>query len=171
MENIQLKEEIASWASTKIESAVFAPEDGYYPFEVIADAYQQGDKKAKDRLNNKMTERMKELVKGNIEILAKSLTDSMNHLQKRDYKPAKIFVYLSVDESKVIYTIDESTYLSDDFLDYAYDMAANLKAESFDKGLPLSLGFIADNKYLNIDALKADGYDMAIDLIKNTHIY
>lgn len=171
MEDIQLKEEIASWASTKIESTVFVPEDNYYHFDIIADAYIKGGEQEKKRIHAKMTESLKRLVEEKTEILKSSLAGSISKLMEQEYRPTKIFIYMSIDESKVIYAIEESVYLTDEFLDYAYTMSADIKSESYNKGLPMSMGFIADNDKINLGALKSDGFDMAMDLKTGKHIY
>lgn len=171
MRETHLEEEIASWASTKIESAVFTPQEGFYSFEVITEAYEKGKKDGKERLKNLLMEDLKNKIEKHANVLKKSLQDSVEHLNKKDYKPTKIFVFLSSHESKIIYAIKESIYTTDDFLDYAYDMSADIKLEAYNNGSLMSLGFISDNENINFDALKADGFDMAMDLITGKHIY
>lgn len=162
-----LESKIIDWAATRLDEAVLDPRDGYYPFEIIADAYAKGAEHAEKKLKEKMREKYFD----NAKLLTGYINKSLKSLKEANYSPTKVFISLSVNEAKIIFAINDKAYLSDAFLDRAYEISSDIKTHSFDNGLSLRFGFIGDNENLNYANLQADGFGIALDLETNKPIY
>lgn len=158
---------ILEWAATRIDEAVFDPKAGYYPFSIIADAFEKGIEYNEDAFTGKMRKRHY----NNASLVVESITSLLAVLKENNFIPTKIFVSISVEEGKILFSIKEEEYITDHFGEIAYSSSAKTKLEYYDKGLNLQLGFLNDSKEINLDLIKSDGYDIAIDVTTGRGIF
>jgi len=164
-----LSNTIREWAATRTDKAVLDPTVGYYPFDVIADAYKQGVEHGEEKLKEEVRKKYFK----NSELMTNSINELFVKLNgfKNAFKFA--FIQLDLKQASVLVSIDEDIYISDKFLDKAYSVTSDLKTAYFDKGLDLQIGFLNqsglhDSLY---NSLQCDGYDIGIDLTTGSRIY
>jgi len=155
-------EEIIKFAATRSDSAVLSPAKGYYPFEIIAEAYEHGVEHGKNNMNQKM----RDLYFENASEIAKSSAEIVNLLNKDSFVPEKLFVALSIRNSKILLSFEDDTFTSDEFMDKAYAHIAKIQSAYFEKDINVSISYLGEN--INHDMLKSDGFEFGIDLKTNS---
>lgn len=162
-----LSESIIKFAATRSDEAVMNPKSGYYPFNIIAEAFEEGFKKGEDAFKEKLREQFFL----NAKLVNEAISSLFKKLEKSKIPPKKIFIDISINGAKILVSIDEATYISDDFIDEFYSNVSDIKSEFYDKGLNLDLGFLNNKKDTNNILLDCDGYNMGFDLGKKTRLY
>lgn len=162
-----LESKIIDWAATRLDEAVLDPRDGYYPFEIIAEAFEKGIEHKEKNLK----ERMREKYFDNAKALVKMVNEALLGLKEKNIQPTKLFLSLAIHESKLMLAVDQETYINNDFIDEAYSLSSKTKIHAFDLGISLTFGFLCDSDFLNIESLKSDGFGIALDLSNNTPLY
>jgi hypothetical protein len=162
-----LSSTIIEWAATRTDESVIDPTHGYYPFAIIAEAFEKGIEHGEKNL--------KEKVRGhffsNAGLVVEVVNKALAAFKELNFDAKKMFVNISFESSKIILTFDESTYVTDDFLIAAYDLSSELQLFYFDKGLKLDLSYLIDSKEINLEAIKSDGFEISIDLKTRKPIY
>lgn len=158
---------IIDWAATRLDDAVLDPRDGYYPFAIIADAYQKGIEHGESNLKSKMREKYFENAKGIVTLI----NEAIQELNNSKIKPNKLFLNLSVHESKLLIALEEIHYQNDNLIEKAYSLSSKLKMKAYEKGIALTFGFLCDSANLNTSHLKSDGFGVALNLNNDEVIY
>ena len=153
-----VRESIAKFLATHNDDAVFNPTEGYYPFDVIAEAYEHGVKKGEVNLKQKV----REMAWNNAEVAASGINALIGHFIDNGVDVLGVRLKVSHRQFGAFFTVNQSDYLSDEFYRLAYSRVAEVKAESFEKGIELTFGFIGDKEAVNEDALLADGYTIHV---------
>lgn len=162
-----ISQNIIDFAATRSDKVVMNPRNGYYPFEIIAEAFNKGEEKAEEEIIEKL--RGKFIEKANL--TNKAISKVLKRFKKEGFTPRKIFVDISMDNSKVLISVKEKIYVTDNFLDKAHSFVSNLKSISFDNGLNLGLGFLNDDKKIDLNQLKCDGFEIGFDIQTSTTLY
>lgn len=161
-----LSSTIIQWAATRTDEAVLDPTHGYYPFSIIAEAFEKGFEHGEKNL--------KEKVRGhffsNAELVVEAINKIIVSFQNENFNPKKLFVNISFESAKIILSFDEATYITDAFLDFAYCLSSDTKLEFFDKGLKLDVSYLIDSDFIDVSAIKSDGFEIAIDLATTNQI-
>jgi hypothetical protein len=156
----ELEIKMNEWVKTRMDDAVFDPKKGYYPFSVIADAYEKGVELGEKYLKDNI----KETFQKNMKLVSQAINDINASFKEYKYVPRKLFIKLGIKESKILFSFDEELYLTDQFLDVTYNLASDIRTKSFDEGICLSVGFLIDSDKLNLEELRSDGFGIGIDL-------
>ena len=162
-----LTETIINWAATRSDESVLEPTHGYYPFSIIAEAFEKGVEHGEKNLKEKVRSRFF----SNANLVVEAVKEAIEKFSMLKFTPTKLFVNISFESSKIILAFDEDAYISEKFLDNAYDLSSELQLHYFDKGLNLEISYLIDSENLNLTSLKSDGFEVAIDFSTLKLIY
>jgi hypothetical protein len=162
-----LSETIIKWAATRSDESVLEPTHGYYPFEIIAEAFEKGVEHGEKKLKEKVRSHFF----SNANLAVEAVNEAIKKFGTLSIYPLKLFVNISFESSKIILTFKEDVYTSDDFLNNAFDFSSDLKLNYFDKGLKLDISYLIDSDNLNLNILKSDGFEVALDLSTQKLLY
>ncbi len=162
-----LRETIINWAATRSDESVLEPTHGYYPFSIIAEAFEKGLEHGEKNLKEKVRSRFF----SNANLVVEAVKEAINKFSDLSFNPLKLFVNISFESSKIILTFDEGDYISDKFLDNAFELSSDLKLNYFDKGLNLDISYLIDSENINLNTLKSDGFEVALDLSNQRLLY
>lgn len=136
--------------------------DGYYPANVVADAYSQGFKDGKNKGEKNFIDRLVKLEKekftqkaNQIYILSQNIID---FLKKNKYKIDSLHISLDINSPKVILAVDSTLMLNDDFIELCYKKIFENKSiflQLFDENLDIG---IVSSENLNKKLLKQTGF-------------
>jgi len=159
-ERKELATVILDWAASQTDEAVLDPRKGYYPFEVIADAFEKGAEHAEKSLK----EQVRRQFFNNAKLTSRTAAQLIAQLRKEGFSPNHLYVRLNIDSASVLLTIDESTYLTDEFLTKAYELSSDIKTELYEQGLNFEIAFLNHEQTLDVDSLRCNGYEIDLDL-------
>jgi len=162
-----LSEAIINWAATRSDESVLEPTHGYYPFSIIAEAFEKGVEHGEKNLKVKVRGRFF----SNANLVVDAINEAMDSFSSLNFSPLKLFVNISFETSKIILSFDEAEYITDQFLDNAYEISSSLQLKFYDKGLSLDVSYLIDSEHLNLETLKSDGFEVAIDLNTKKQLY
>lgn len=158
-----LSSTIIQWAATRTDESVLDPTHGYYPFSIIAEAFEKGIEHGEKNLKEKVRSHFF----SNAELAVEALNEIILSFQAESFSPKKLFVNISFESAKIILSFEELIYTTDAFLDFAYTLSSDIKLRYFDKGLKLDLSFLIDSDKIDVSAIKSDGFEIAIDIESN----
>lgn len=170
-----LAKAILEFAATRSDEAVFDPKAGYYPFSIVAEAYEKGlnhgVNQGVSQGQSIVIETIRKKYYNNATMIAESIKTVLAYLTDNHCAPSKLFINLSTEGGMILLSVNEKQYHSAEFSNFAYDAAAKTELEFHDKGLNLQIGFLNDNKADNYGLLQSDGYAISIDLTTFSKIY
>ncbi len=131
------------------------PQEGFFSFDVVCNAYEKGRKDGKKQLMEQLTSSIKDQYKKTLD----QLMLIINNFEKKGFSCTKFFA--NVQEMSIMLAFEEKVYKSDEFINFAY----NYYTEE------VQLGYLPDNKYLNITLIKANGFSVAYDAKNKQELY
>lgn len=153
-----VREELNKWVATRSDEIVFNPQDGFYPYDMLIDAYKKGRETGEESFKLEVRERFYE----NAQKVGEGLNEILRVLNTRSISPKKLLVNHSINTSSILLTIEQSVFLNKDFIKFAYEAALEIQKKYSEINLHIS--FMDDVPDLNIDLLKADGFGFIYDL-------
>lgn len=165
--NDSLEKTLIEWAATRNDEVVFNPRDGYYSFGIVTDAYEKGVALGK----NEMLEELRKRFVSGLKIAATAMNEMVRGLGDKGFIAQKAFINHSLDETSIILSVSEDTYLNDEFIDYAFNKAADLHTSYLEKDqVNINISFIDETDNLNLHLLKSDGFDFMYSLIEGKEL-
>lgn len=155
-----LTSEIIKFAATRSDSAVFSPTEGYYSFDTVAEAFEQGVEHAEAN----MMEKIRSNYFDNATRVAEAIKRLIESLKEIQVFPNDVFINLGVRKSKALIRFSDNDYISENLMNKGYQFISDIQSEYFDKGTNITIGYIGEN--VDEDQLKNDGFDINIDLQK-----
>ena len=170
-----LEKAILEFAATRSDDAVFDPKAGYYPFSIVAEAYEKGVShgvnQGANHTQNFLIETIRKKFYNNATLISESINIILKVLNQKSYSPLKLFINLSTEGGMILLSVKEEQYISEEFSNFAYEVAAKIELEFFNKGLNLQVGFLNDKSGSDYKLLQSDGYGISIDLKTLSKIY
>jgi hypothetical protein len=163
----EIAEIIKDWAATRPDDVVFNPKEGYYSFDFIVDSFQKGKEVGKQELISSVREKFHE----NIKRATEAIDLVIKELFTNKFELNKLFINNTIKGTSILFAVNSSTYLSEDFLESAYALASSIEMDFFEKGSHIQIGFLQDIESLNLESLKEDGYSWSYDYLSNTKLY
>lgn len=151
-----ISKQLMKWAASRPDEVVYNPKEGYYSFDIVADAFEKG----KDHLIEKMRLRFMENADAAVEVLK----ESFSMLSTLNILPLRVFIKNTVSEASILITVSETDFDSNAFIAEAYSFSASKEDSYSKKGLNFNLSFINDAPDLNVALIKSDGYSFNADL-------
>ena len=169
-----LTEKIKEWTETRADEISSTPSEGFYAYNIVVDAYKKGKGDGREIGKEEGQRVVSEMIKSKYDSSSKLTLEALlamcNAIYEKGFKPKKLFISRSINNSSILFSVPNETHINDDFLDFAYDTASKLKLEYYDKGLNLQISFLNDSADLNLSMLKSDGYTFSFDLEKKSII-
>lgn len=139
--------------------------EGYYPANVVIDAYEQGRKEGRKQGEKDAGKPMEEFVQGLITTITSKAMQAYTYahlltdfLLRKEFKVEGFFVRIDRKTPNVIVVVNEDTLLNDDFVELAYKQMAKLEVGFKDQfGEIFSMSLVSSDN-LDTDALNDDGY-------------
>jgi hypothetical protein len=161
MSNV-LETTLLEWAATRNDEVVFNPRDGYYSFSIVADAFEKGKSTGKSEW---LSDLRKKYVEG-LKIAAQVMNELVDSLKRIDITVRKGFIHNSINETEILLTVDENTYLDSHFIKNAFVLASRIHHRYFEEGKIIQISYIDETDDLNYKLQRTDGYDFMYDFIK-----
>ena len=159
----EVKNEFYKFIASKTDDAVFSPQDGYFPFSVIADAFEKGTEHGREALKQKI----RNLYIRNIEIAVEAVTNLISDIDTKGYKAKKIYINHSIQQSLVLIAIDDHLNIDESFIEYAYSKVIEIQtAASLENQINITISFI-EAANINEDLISLDGYSFVYDFSTN----
>jgi hypothetical protein len=150
----EVKDQFLRFIATKTDEAVFSPQDGYFPFSVIADAFEKGTEHGEEAFKQKV----RDLYVKNIEIALDAVTKLIASLEEKGYKANKLFLNHSIQQTLILIAVDDKLNIDKDFIGFAYKVASDLQVNLLkEKGVNVCVNFL-DSADINNDLLTHEGY-------------
>jgi hypothetical protein len=147
--------------ASKTDEAVLDPREGYFPFSVIADAFEKGKEKGEEIFKEKMREHFVVSVSKSLEAIKEMLT----FLDQNNFSIDKLFINPSINQTSALLVVSSSLNTNNEFVSKAYSKASELQLKYFDEfKVNIHIDFIAENDGLNEKMLKHDGFEFSFDL-------
>jgi hypothetical protein len=166
MSELLLSKALASWAASRSDEVVFNPKQGFYSFDIVADAYEKGITVGKDSFKEEL--RKKYFDKANI--AGEAMNVILSQIFEKKYRVYKVFLNHTIEATTILMVIDEVTHNDDVFIDFAYKKIGEMQSKFHSMGLNLDISFVDNNSGLNIKLIKADGFGFAYDIIEGKEI-
>lgn len=165
-----LLSKLYKWAATRTDEVVLNPKDGYYSFDIVADAhqhgvdlgYKQGQEAIKQQLRNKFIE--------TLNCSTEAITNFFKALESKSYKPKKVFINHSFLGSTFIITVDDALSVDREFLLFVYNLIADIQDDYRKRDCNIDISVLADNENLDQNIIKSDGFDFGFDIENNSSI-
>jgi hypothetical protein len=151
--------EITKWVATRMDEAVLNPKDCYFPFDVVADAYTTGVKSGKDSFGEELRDKYYTKAK----LSSEALGELISKLDQQGYEIHKFFLNHNFNNTIMMVSIDKNIHENDEFIDFAYGEAINIKNTYSKKELNLDILFLDDSEHLNYNLIKSDGFNFIYD--------
>ena len=178
-----LEETLIKWAATRSDQVVFNPAEAYYSFDIVADAFEKGKEhgfeegkehafeKGKEHAREQLIQLIREKYYSSAKLTSEAFGEMLKFINDSGYAAKKLFINNTINSAHCIFSVDETTYISDDFIDRSYKKIVELETKYHDKGLDLQMGFINDDTDINLELLRSDGFGYAININDATKIY
>ena len=150
----EVKDQFLRFIASKTDEAVFSPKEGYFPFSVIADAFEKGTEHGEENFK----QRIRDIYVKKIEIAIEAVTTLVGELDSNGYKASKLYLNHSISESLILISVDDALNSNKEFIQFAYKKASEIQAKLIkDSDSTISINFI-DKSVVNEDLLSHDGY-------------
>lgn len=166
-----IKTSLLEWIATRTDDAVIHPKEGYYPFDVIAEAYEKGESDGQEKIKSDLTESFRKVFVKNTEKTTLMVNTLLDNFGQDEIAPKKLFLDPSISGVKILFALKESDYLNDVFLDKYYALISDMIASNISNEYKLDIGFVVDSDNRNFDLIKNDGYGLAINLENGQTVY
>lgn len=159
-----ISESLYSWIASRTDEAVFNPKNGYYPFSVIADAFEKGVEHGSETVRQEMKEGLRRILVDKTKQSISIINQYIETFKSDGIEPKKLFVDLSIGHTKILIAIEEESYISEKFISKYYSMVSDTIAKYHEKETTIEVGFLNNATELNVEMLKADGFHIGINL-------
>jgi hypothetical protein len=178
-----LEDTLIKWAATRPDQVLFNPSDAYYSFDIVADAFEKGKqhgfekgqeqaiREGREHARNQLIEATREKYFASAKLTSEAFGEMLKFLKESGYSARKLFINASIKGAACIFSVDETIYLADEFIDIAYAKLVELETKYYLNGLDLQMSFINNDTEINYELLRSDGYDFAINIDDATLIY
>ncbi len=166
----ELKDSLTSWIATRMDEVVWNHREGYYPFKIIAEAFEQGAEIGREAAEKEVKQRVRNVYYEKSTLVNKALTEILSSIIGKGYSLNKLFVKHSIEESSIIISVSENTHDNADFINYSYNAISIIEQKYLDLGLNLDISFVDETVNLNLEVIKNDGFEFAYDLNTNSTI-
>lgn len=166
-----IKTSLLEWIATRTDDAVIHPREGYYPFDVIAEAYERGENDGKEKIKSDLTESFRKVFVKNTEKTSIIINMLLDQFSQDNIHPQKLFLDPSISGAKILFSLERQDYIREEFLDKYYGFISDLIANNISNDYKLDVGFIIDSDNLNLDLIKGDGFGLAINLKNGEAVY
>lgn len=154
-----VRDKFLRFIATKTDDAVFNPMDGYFPFSVIADAFEKGTEHGEETFKQKL----RDIYVNNIETALDAVTQLLNHIEEHEYTANKLFLNHSINQTFVLIAVNDEYNIDENFIKIAYGKASEIQNEFLNsKETNIEINFI-DTSNLNEELIKHDGYSFNFD--------
>jgi len=154
-----LTAEVAKWAA----SAPFLthPRDGYFHFDVVADAFVKGAEHKEKELREKwVAERLNRMT-----AFAQTIIRVVGFVEENGYSAKHLFMSGDQDLLQAIITVPSEDHDKDDFIDKVYGLVSKIEIENQkERNIPIDISFLDHSDTIDRRLLKDDGYTFQIDL-------
>jgi hypothetical protein len=158
----EVKDKFLRFIATKTDEAVFSPKEGYFPFSVIADAFEKGTEHGEEAFKQKV----RDLYVKNIEIALDAIGKLLSCIEENNYKVNKLYLNHSISQSLVLIGVDEALIYDENFINIAYSKASEIQSStSVEKEANIEIGFI-DTTDIDEDLVLHEGYTFSYDFNK-----
>jgi len=164
-----LEKNLIRWAATREDEVVFNPQKGFYSFDIVLDAYEQGKKIGEKEGEKTYKQKARDIYFNNLEKTNLALSEMIKTLVEYPCTPTKVFINHTITDTILIIAIDPQIHCEKEFIDKAYAKALELQ-EQYHGQFNLDISFIDDTENLDLELLKDDGFAFQYDLEKNQPI-
>ena len=158
--NADLKETVIRWIAERNDEAVFQPTDQYYHIDTVIDAFAKGREDGKSEVIDELRRRFISTAEVAIDTIYKLILA----LNQSKFTVHKLFMNHSIGETSMILSIDESQYVDDAFIDFAYKQVAQIQDKCREENFKIKINFISESTNIDLESLIADGYQILYDI-------
>jgi len=152
--------EFVKWVAQ--QDSIPNPRDGFYPFDVIADAFDKGKEAKEKELLEKAAGDYLSVFSEFIQQLRKIL----NLVEEKGFGASELYINGS-SSPKAIIAVNPEHHHTDEFIDQIYGYVSDIeeKCEELSNGYEISFVDLSDQ--LDRSMLREDGYAFQLDLSTN----
>ena len=166
--DILISKQILDWASTKSDEVVLSPMNGFYPFHIVAEAYEKGkednEKQSREIVFNEFMTRVAKV--------NKYILQSLHYIKDNNFTPLQLFLNYDYNHAQALILIDESEHLQDSFIDTIYPLISKIELSSLEEtNLNLDISFVDFNPDFDSEAVKSEGFSFGLDLITGDKLF
>lgn len=150
--------EVTKWAATA--PFIANPKEGYFPFAVIADAFDKGG----DHREKQLREKFVQTQLGRLNGFTEKIVKVLGLLSEQSYHPRELYLSGAQEMLQAIITVPPEEHDSDKFIDAVYALVSQLEVESQKEGIAIDISFLDHTDGIDRQLLRDEGYTFQLDL-------